>query len=322
MTMSCLPTRLRKQIVHAYNTGLVPTYDKVAEMFGVGRASVSRFLRLDRETGSVEPKPVGGNRPRAVDDEWLLNHCVEHPDALLRERVEAWALQNDRRVHLSTMGSAMARIGWTHKKRTPAARERSDASVQEKVVKFVKGQPKLLPERLVFVDETGFRLGDSPRYGWAPRGEDAIGLHVQKSWTTMTVIGAIALDGFRGVMTTNGGTSTDVMAAYVREMLTPNLKPGDVVVMDNLAAHRATRVRTLIEAAGAEVLFTPPYHPEFNPIEKTWAKLKDILRRWNTLTREAFEDALCGAMDQITLKDINGWVRHAGYQAQFNSESV
>ena len=322
MFMNSLPLRLRKQIVRAYNTELVPTYDKVAEMFGVGRASVSRLLRLERETGSVEPKPVGGNRPQVVDDEWLLNHCVEHPGALLRERVEAWALHSDRRVHLSTMGRAMARIGWTHKKRTPAARERSDASVQEKVERFVKGQSDLLPERLVFVDETGFRLGDSPRYGWAPRGEDAVGLHVQKSWTTMTVIGAIAHDGFRGVMTINGGTSTDVMAAYVREVLTPNLKFGDIVVMDNLAAHRATRVRALIQAAGAKVLFTPPYHPEFNPIEKTWAKLKDILRRWNTLTREAFEDALRGAVDQITLKDINGWVQHAGYQAQVNRESV
>lgn len=129
----------------------------------------------------------------------------------------------------------------------------------------------------------------------------------------MTLIGAIALDGFRGLMTVDAGTGTDVMLAYTEQILVPNLNAGDIVIMDNLAAHHSEVVRHAIEAVGATVRFTPPYHPEFNPIEKTWAKLKDILRRWNTLTRQAFDDAVAEAMDLITKSDIEGWFQHAGY---------
>ena len=111
------PLRLRQQLVHAYNSGLVKTYDEAAEMFGVGRATVSRLLRQYRETGNLEPSATRGHRPRAIDDAWLLRHAEAFPDALLRERVDAWLEESGRRVHLSTMALAMKRIGWTHKKR-------------------------------------------------------------------------------------------------------------------------------------------------------------------------------------------------------------
>ena len=194
------------------------------------------------------------------------------------------------------------------------ARERDRPEVLELVGVFEELQPTLDAKRLVFLDETAFRLGDTPRYGWARRGEDAMGLHVQGNWTTMTLIGAIALDGFRGTMTVNAGTGTDVMLAYTEQVLAPNLRPGDIVVMDNLAAHHSKAVVAAIRNHGAEVLFTPPYHPEFNPIEKTWAKLKDIIRRWNTLTRDAFDHAVAAALQMITTADIKGWLQHAGYR--------
>jgi len=127
------------------------------------------------------------------------------------------------------------------------------------------------------------------------------------------MIGAMALDGFRGLMTINSGTSADVFIAYVEQLLVPNLKPGDIVVMDNLSAHKNATVRAKIESAGCNVLFTPPYSPEFNPIEKAWAKLKDILRKRYTLTREAFDSAVADAMDAVALDDIVGWFTHCGY---------
>lgn len=320
--MNNIPIRLREQVVHAYRTGLVPTYEKAAEMFGIGRASVSRLLRQYRETESLAPKEVRGSRPRKIDEAWLIDHCMSHPDSLLRERVEAWEGYSGENVDISTMCRAMKRIGWTHKKRTPMARERTEERILQQVEAFSERQEQLNPSSLVFVDETGFRMGDSPRYGWAPRGEDVAGKHVQGSWVTMTLIGAIALDGLRGEMTIDAGTSTDVMLAYVEQVLAPNLNPGDIVIMDNLSAHKAKPVRKAIERAGASILYTPPYHPEFNPIEKTWGKLKDILRRWNTLTRDAFDQAVAAALDCITLDDIRGWVQHAGYQAQSICNSV
>jgi transposase len=165
----------------------------------------------------------------------------------------------------------------------------------------------------VFVDESGFRLGSSPRHGWAPRGQDAPGREVHGKWETITMMGAMALDGIRGFMTIDAGTSTDVFAAFVRAELGPSLRPGDTVVMDNLSAHKCPSIAQQITAVGARILYTPPYSPDLNPIEDAWAKLKDIIRRFPTPTREAFDAAVACAIDSITSQDIKSWIEYAGY---------
>ncbi len=198
-------------------------------------------------------------------------------------------------------------------KKTPVATEQDRPDVIEKRAAFVTTQQTLCRSRLVFVDESGFRLGSVPRHGWAPRGVDANGKTPGK-WTPVTMIGAIALDGLRGLMTLESGTTNDVFEMFVSDALVPNLHPGDIVVMDNLSSHKQPRVKALIEAKECSVLFTPPYSPEFNPIEEAWAKLKDILRRMNTATREAFDSALDEALTAITSSDLLGWFEHAGYR--------
>lgn len=198
-------------------------------------------------------------------------------------------------------------------KKTQVARERDRPDIHAKREAFVAEQPKLDPSRLRFLEESGFRLGSPPHYGWAPRGEKTEGRSTQGSWKTMTMIGAIGLGGFCGFMTVDAATDTEVFRAFVRQQLIANLRPGDIVVMDNLSAHKDGEVRRLIQAAGAELLFLPPYSPEFNPIEKTWAKLKALIRRAETLTREAFDKAVAAAMSAISLADIHAWIRHAGY---------
>src|SRR5262249_1951530 len=149
---------------------------------------------------------------------------------------------------------------------------------------FAFQQPFLNSTKLVFLDESGFRLGSPPNYGWAPLGEKSPGRVTAGAWRTMTMVGAIALHGWRGFMSINAATDGDVFCAFVEHELAPRLQPGDMVVMDNLAAHRQPKAVALIRKVGAEVLFLPPYSPEFNPIEKVWAKLKEILRRTTTLT--------------------------------------
>lgn len=111
---------LRRRVRDAYRKGLTPTYDATAEMFGIGRATVSRILRRDRETGDVLLKPRGGNNPRVVDLEWLRKHAEAEPDARLIDRVEAWVAQGGRRVGIEAMNRALHAIGWTHKKRHPS----------------------------------------------------------------------------------------------------------------------------------------------------------------------------------------------------------
>jgi len=194
------------------------------------------------------------------------------------------------------------------------AYERDREDIARKRAAFLERQAGFDAGRLVFVDESGFRLGSSPRHGWAPRGVDSPGREVHGKWESITMIGALALDGFRGLMTIDAGTSTDVFGAFVRYELVPNLRRGDIVVMDNLSAHKGAKVRTLIESAGCQLLYTPPYSPEFNPIEEAWAKLKDILRRAQTRTRDAFDFAVANAISQVRKADILGWFTYAGYR--------
>jgi len=119
------------------------------------------------------------------------------------------------------------------------AREQDRWDVQAKRATFVAQQPSLDPTKLIFLDESGFRLGTPPNYGWAPKGEKAPGKATHGDWCTMTMLGAIALDGWRGFITIDAPTDGDVLLAYVQQQLAPRLKPGDIVVMDNLALTKA-----------------------------------------------------------------------------------
>lgn len=193
------------------------------------------------------------------------------------------------------------------------ARERDRPDVQAKRESFVAKQPTLNPAKLVFLDESGFRLGSPPNYGWAPVGEKSPGKATHGAWCTMTMLGALALDGWRTMVTIDAPTDGDVFLAFVKQQLVPNLHHDDIVVMDNLSAHKRPDIIAAIRAVGADVLFLPPYSPEYNPIEKAWAKLKDILRRGATLTRELFDRSVALAMDAITIDDIRAWTKFAGY---------
>lgn len=132
----------------------------------------------------------------------------------------------------------------------------------------------------------------------------------------------MALDGFRGFVTIDAATSADVFTAFLEQELAPRLKPGDLVVMDNLAAHKCARCIQAVRNVGADVLFLPPYSPEFNPIEKAWGKIKDILRKLPTLTRGALDTAMVAALNAVTSTDIEGWTKHAGYRLTSTQGSV
>jgi transposase len=119
---------IRRRVVTVYESGLSGTYAETAEMFGVGEATVSRWLRRKRETGDVIPTPRKGNRPRKVDLDWLRKHAEEHPDARLIDRVEAWEAQSGVRVHVDTMSSSLRAIGWTFKKNANGKRARPPRS--------------------------------------------------------------------------------------------------------------------------------------------------------------------------------------------------
>jgi transposase len=129
--------------------------------------------------------------------------------------------------------------------------------------------------------------------------------------TVTTMIGALDLWGLRAMMTVEGATDAEVFETFVERVLAKKLRPGDIVVLDDVGAHRTERVRELIRAAGASVLYLPPYSPDMNPIELCWSKLKGLLREFG---RDALDVAIRRAMDLIDRHDAAGWFRHRGYQ--------
>lgn len=152
-------------------------------------------------------------------------------------------------------------------------------------------------------------------YARGPSGERVIGIVPRNRGTVLTVVGAIALDGVRAMMAYEGGTSAEAFLRFAREALVPSLHRGDVVVMDNLGAHRAVGVREAIEAAGARVLYLPPYHPELNPIELAWSKLKALLKTIGARDLQALASAIKLTKNRLTSSDMEGWYRHCGYEA-------
>lgn len=170
------------------------------------------------------------------------------------------------------------------------------------------------PEDLVFLDETGSHLGYTPTHAWAPRGQRAHAAAPRNPGENKTVIAALTLAGVGALMRFDGGMTGDRFVGYARHVLAPTLRPGQVVVADNLRAHHAAAARTAIEATGARLLFLPTYSPDFNPIEHAFSKVKQALRRAQARTDDDLRAATWAAFATITPNDAAGWFAHCGYQ--------
>jgi transposase len=169
------------------------------------------------------------------------------------------------------------------------------------------------PARIVAIDEAGSNIAMTREYARATCGERAPGRRPFGWGDNITLLGALTVAGLRTMMTVNGGTTGDVFLAFVRQLLVPALRPGDIVIMDNLSAHKVAGVREAIEAVGAFVLYLPPYSFDFNPIELAWSKVKALLRSAEARSRQALERAVAAAMNLITRDEAVAWFRHCGY---------
>ena len=171
----------------------------------------------------------------------------------------------------------------------------------------------LARHRLTFIDESGIKLAMTRLYGRAPRGERVLGGAPRTYGQNVTLLGALSCPGLEAAMTSEGATDSDVFRAYVQEVLGPTLHEGDIVVADNLSAHKAAGVQEAIAAAGARLLYLPPYSPDLNPIEQCWSKIKTFLRAAKARTRAALDEAVTRALATITEPDARAWFAHCGY---------
>ena len=199
------------------------------------------------------------------------------------------------------------------KKKTRHAAEQEREDVAAARAAWRENQGDLNVERLVFIDETWAATNMTRLHGRAPKGKRLLAAIPHGHWKTTTFIGALRCDGLTAPMVVDGAVNGDVFRAYVEQVLAPTLKPGDIVVLDNLQSHKVEGVRAAIEAEGAEVRYLPPYSPDMNPIEQAFAKLKTLLRKAEARTVDALWTAIGQLVDCITAQDCRNLFRNCGY---------
>jgi transposase len=170
------------------------------------------------------------------------------------------------------------------------------------------------PHRLVFLDESGAKTNMTRLYGRIIGGARIVDSAPAGHWCTTTMLSGLRLDGSTASMVVEGATDREVFEAYAHHVLIPNLRDGDIVVMDNLAPHKTPSIVAAIEATGAEVWFLPPYSPDLNPIEKMWSKVKQFLRSAKARTEDALLKAIATALQSVRPSDAQGWFGSCGYR--------
>lgn len=174
-------------------------------------------------------------------------------------------------------------------------------------------QGDINPQKLVFLDESGVNTNMSRSYARAKGGQRATDAIPLNTGTSTTILSSVRLDGETVFTTFSGAVNGERFKEYLRELLADSLRAGDIVIMDNLRAHKVTGVAELIEATGATVLYLPPYSPDLNPIENMWSKIKAFLRMVKARTLDALQAAIPLAFSSVSTDDIRGWFHHTGY---------
>jgi len=170
-------------------------------------------------------------------------------------------------------------------------------------------------ETLVFLDESGVNTAMFRRYGRCRQGERLVDAVPAGHWQSNTLLAAVRLDGVVAPMVLDGPVTGESFAGYVGRSLVPELRPGDIVVMDNLPAHKGAAVAEAIEHAGCRLAYLPPYSPDLNPIESMWSKVKSAVRKAAARTFDTLVDAVGDALRSVTAEDCEGYFEHCGYDA-------
>jgi transposase len=184
--------------------------------------------------------------------------------------------------------------------------------VAEARERWRRTQPEL-QGRLIFLDETGARTDMTRRHAWADIGKRALGSAPGGHWKTTTFLAGLTREGLIAPFVLDGPMDRAVFTEYVRQVLVPELKPGDVVILDNLPGHKGEEAAELVEAVGARLLFLPPYSPDLNPIEMLFSKLKTLLRKAARRTREALWKTIGDLLGEFSANECANYIRHAGY---------
>ena len=198
-------------------------------------------------------------------------------------------------------------------KKTLYAAEQGRADVARRRRLWKRSQHRFDPPHPVFIDETWTKTNMTPVRGWAPRGQRLIARAPFGRWRTLTFLAALRHDRIDAPLLFDGPINGIKFRAYVEQALVPTLKPGDIVIIDNLGSHKGHAVEQAIRNAGAQLWFLPPYSPDLNPVEQVFAKLKQLLRKANARTEDQVTGAIARVLDAYTSTECSNYFRHAGY---------
>ena len=305
---------LRTRVVETIQRG-EGTVRQIASRFLVSVSFVVRLLHLYRTTGSVEPRKHGGGNPAVLgpeDLERLRELIRKQPDATLQECHDKLGLS----CSLMTISRALSKLGLTRKQKVSRAEEQERPDVQEQRREFCARLAGMDPERLVFVDECGANTSMTRTHGRAPVGERVYAT-TPGHWESITLISGMRLSGVTATFAFPGATNTDVFESYVENVLVPELKPGDVVIWDNLKPHQSEEAIEAVEAVGSQVVPLPPWSPDLTPIEEMFSKVKGAMRSAAARTTDTVYAAFGLALHDVSLENIAGWFHdRAAYAMQ------
>ncbi|WP_144259645.1 IS630 family transposase [Methylocystis sp. ATCC 49242] len=289
---------------------------QAAERFGVSAASAIRWCQRQNETGSPASYKRGGDRWSARIDahKSLILSLVEETCDITLKELQTQLAERGHRFSIGALWRFFDRHGITWKKKTAHASEQDRPDIVKRREDWFDSQLDLDPSKLVFIDATWASTNMARKNGRAPRGERLRSSVPHGHWKTTTFVAGLRLCGLTAPMVLDGPINGQWFQAYVDQVLVPTLSPGDIVVMDNLGSHKGAGVRKAIEAAGATLLYLPPYSPDFNPIEKAFSKLKALLRKAAERNVDTLWNRIGALLNEFTPTECANFFAAAGYE--------
>ncbi|RWD01462.1 MAG: IS630 family transposase [Mesorhizobium sp.] len=304
---------LRERVVAAVKTEGM-SRRAAAKRFGVSYSAAIEWVKLDEETGSVAPRKVGGSKPKKLSGawrDWLIERCRKQ--AFTLRGLVAELAERGLEVDYRSVWEFVHAEGLSYKKKTLVAAEQDRPDVARRRAQWLAYQNRIDPARLVFIDETRTKTNMAPLRGWAPVGQRIKAKVPHGHWKTMTFLAALRHDGITAPWLIDGPINGERFRLYIETVLVPTLKPGDIVVMDNLGSHKGKAVRRTIRKAGAKLILLPKYSPDLNPIEQFFAKLKHWLRKAAKRTAETVCQAIGEILNRTTPAECSNYFANAGY---------
>jgi transposase len=307
--MRAFSNDLRLRIHEACQAG--DSTAEVAQRFAVSTAFVRRLKQRFRQSGSLAPLQGGGRPPRKLAgyEEMLRQAVQEQPDATPAEHRERLKLPASR----VTVWRTLRRLRLSRKKKSTHAAEQDRPDVAEARRQWPAKLAGVDPDDLVFLDETGANTTMQRTHGYAPIGQRVVATAPLAGWEAVTFVGALTAAGLIAPWALEGALNGEWFLAYVEQILVPALRPGMVVVMDNLPCHKVRGVEEAITAAGCRLEYLPAYSPDLNPIENAFSKLKRALRDGAARTVEGIYEGLRRIITRYSPSECLNYFRHCGY---------